>query len=216
MNGLPPAELKQPAEQPPGRRERNKARLRQSLIESAIELFDSRGVAETTVADVCERADVSEKTFFNYFPSRAQLLRAIADQSLEELFAQLDAAREQSGDTAGRVRVFFDNLAEAAEQRGPLRRELLSEMIHSGHDDGGRGEQARRLHDAFAAFLRGDDLRSDRELDSLVELVMGAFYVLMFNWANLDDYPLRRQAVAVAELLAESVTGTRLLKTKGE
>lgn len=206
MNELPPTELKTRAEQPPGRRERNKARLRQSLIEAAIELFDSRGVAETTVADVCERADVSEKTFFNYFPSRAQLLRAIADQSLEELFAQLDAAREQSRDTAGRVRAFFGNLAEAAEQRGPLRRELLSEMIHSGHGDGEQGEQARRLHDAFAAFLQGEDLRSDHELDTLVELAMGAFYVLMFNWANLDNYPLQRQAVAVAELLAETVT----------
>ncbi len=34
---------------------------------------------------------------------------------------------------------------------------------------------------------------------------MGAFYVLMFNWANLDGYPLREQARATAAFLADSM-----------
>jgi hypothetical protein len=35
---------------------------------------------------------------------------------------------------------------------------------------------------------------------------MGAFYVLMFNWASLDDYPLREHALATARFLADSMT----------
>ena len=35
---------------------------------------------------------------------------------------------------------------------------------------------------------------------------MGAFYVLMFNWANLDAYPLERQAEAAARFLADAMT----------
>ena len=37
-------------------------------------------------------------------------------------------------------------------------------------------------------------------------MLMGAFYVLMFNWAHLDDYSLRERALATAGFLADSVT----------
>ena len=37
----------------------------------------------------------------------------------------------------------------------------------------------------------------------------GAFYVLMFNFANLEDYPLRRQALAAARFLGDAMTNAR-------
>ncbi len=40
------------------------------------------------------------------------------------------------------------------------------------------------------------------------EMVQGAFYVLMFNFASLADYPLRRQALAAARFLGEAMTDT--------
>ena len=36
-------------------------------------------------------------------------------------------------------------------------------------------------------------------------MLLGAYYALMFNWANLEDYPLRRQARAGARLLADAL-----------
>ena len=41
-------------------------------------------------------------------------------------------------------------------------------------------------------------------------MLMGGYYVLMFNWANLDDYPLRKQALATARFLADSITTTSI------
>ena len=32
-------------------------------------------------------------------------------------------------------------------------------------------------------------------------MLLGAFYALMFNWAHLEDYPLRRQCAAAARFL---------------
>ena len=34
---------------------------------------------------------------------------------------------------------------------------------------------------------------------------MGAYYVLMFNWAHLEGYPLQRQAKAAAAFLADAL-----------
>ena len=60
---------------PLSRRERRKLEMRARILETARELFSDQGFQETRVADVCERADIAQKTFFNHFPTKLDLLR---------------------------------------------------------------------------------------------------------------------------------------------
>jgi AcrR family transcriptional regulator len=57
-----------------GLRERKKRATREAIAEAAMELFSERGFDEVTVAEVAEAADVSEKTVFNYFPTKEDLV----------------------------------------------------------------------------------------------------------------------------------------------
>src|SRR5574342_583964 len=102
---------------PPGstRRERRKFGLRARVLESAEILFDAQGVAATTVAEICERADVAQKTFFNHFASKQQLLRELAREALERLFVRLEEIRKRPGSTAERLSAFFRQIADDAE-----------------------------------------------------------------------------------------------------
>ena len=83
------------------RRERRKLELRGRMLEAAIRLFDERGVAATKVADICARADVAQKTFFNHFASKAQLLRALAEAASQQLLEEIEAARKDGRSTRG-------------------------------------------------------------------------------------------------------------------
>ncbi|MBE1467278.1 TetR/AcrR family transcriptional regulator [Kibdelosporangium phytohabitans] len=61
-----------------GRRERKKQRTRQALIDAAVDLFETDGYDETTVARIAEAADVSTRTFFLHFPAKEDVLLANA------------------------------------------------------------------------------------------------------------------------------------------
>src|SRR4051794_3292467 len=67
-----------------GLRERKKRQTRESIAVAAMELFQARGFDSVTVADVARAADVSEKTVFNHFSTKEDLVFAHSDDRLAE------------------------------------------------------------------------------------------------------------------------------------
>lgn len=63
-------------------RERKKRQTRRAIHDAALALALDRGLAQVTVADVCAAASISERTFFNYFPSKVAATLGLPDQPL--------------------------------------------------------------------------------------------------------------------------------------
>jgi AcrR family transcriptional regulator len=75
-----------------GLRERKKRQTRSAIAAAAMELFTQRGFEDVTVAEVAQAADVSEKTVFNYFPTKEELVFSGAEDRLDD---QVDAVRNR-------------------------------------------------------------------------------------------------------------------------
>jgi AcrR family transcriptional regulator len=198
-----------PAPEALTRRARRKLEVRARLLAAAEALFDQHGIAATKVSEICERADVAQKTFFNHFATKQDLLRALAASFLEELLVDVEAARKRQAGTPERLAAFFGCIVERALAAGPMRRELLTEIIHVSQTQRSGSENARVLRDAFGALiadgLAAGDVTRAHSRETLTDMLLGAFYVLMFNWAHLEGYALKRQALAAARFLGDAM-----------
>lgn len=74
-----------------GRRERLKTRTRDALIAAAQRLFAERGFTGTSVTDITDAADVSERTFYRYFAAKEDLLLIGIETVLGEAESRLRA-----------------------------------------------------------------------------------------------------------------------------
>lgn len=73
-------------------------RTRQAIADAALQLFTQHGFDHVTVAQIATAAEVAEKTVFNYFPTKADL---VFDADQDVLDALLAAVRDRtSGESA--------------------------------------------------------------------------------------------------------------------
>jgi AcrR family transcriptional regulator len=103
---------------PASLRERKKLATRRLLRRAALELVAERGLANVTVEDIAEAADVSPRTFFNYFPSKeAVLFGGDPDRAAELRDGIVNAAPGRPALDALRVVLAQDSQATADELR---------------------------------------------------------------------------------------------------
>lgn len=78
---------------------------RRRLLDSALELFGTKGYAATTLREVCSEARVTARNFYDHFSSREELLLALYDEVTSAHLAAVAAAMsEQPDDAMERVR----------------------------------------------------------------------------------------------------------------
>lgn len=130
------------------RRERKKRQTRRLLVETAIKLFTEQGYEQTIVAQIASTADVATKTFFNYFPSKEDVLFPDGDQRMAVPLGVIAGRRpgEPIADLLARVydEIRADYVNNGAEPRDPTAIASCAQLITTVPT-----LQARALHRAF-------------------------------------------------------------------
>ena len=99
-----------------GKRERTKAANREAILVAARRVFSDIGYGAASVRDVVRETDLATGTFYNYFPDKESVLRALVDEITVEARARVRAARTAATTLEGFVsagfRAYFEFLAE--------------------------------------------------------------------------------------------------------
>jgi len=133
-----------------GLRERKKARLRQQIIDTSIRLFRKRGYENTRVEDIVQILEISQPTFFRYFPSKDAVLREVGRRGFNCIKEHLETELSNDRTTAERLQRMYDDMAREVESDRPLWRAI----VLSGAMDPVRSPQMRRADEVAYALLK--------------------------------------------------------------
>jgi AcrR family transcriptional regulator len=199
------------------RLERRKLEVREKILAAAFDLFLGQGVAATTIEEICERADVANRTFFNHFATRQDMIRALAERRLVNLHdVVFDRADEA---IPARLVGVFDDIAAALAKSDDTYRELIGEMLATS----GYGVQRGfNLHDTFAELVKEGVARGEvsatHDAETLADIIVGALSGGIVNWTVDRTYSLQTNlhnlGVALAELLSAGVSRSSLRRRR--
>jgi AcrR family transcriptional regulator len=111
-----------------GRRERTKAANRTAILAAALDVFAEDGYEAAGVRDIIRRTDLASGTFYNYFPDKDAIFRALVEETGREARRRVRAARRGAATAEGFVeggfRAFFQYIVEDPQRFAFMRRNL--------------------------------------------------------------------------------------------
>jgi AcrR family transcriptional regulator len=150
-----------------GLRQTKKAATRQQIADTAMRLFVSHGFDHVTVAQIAAEAGVSEKTVFNYFPSKEDLFFDEVPDRLRELAAAIHARPEGESVLAALRRL---QLAQVARLTSPGFVQFARTLEGAPELVAKEGDVMARFSQALAESLRAEGLdeRDARTVSAMV------------------------------------------------
>src|SRR5580658_5836892 len=82
-----------------GLRERKKVRLRAQIVDTSMRLFRERGYENTRIDDIVELLEISQPTFFRYFPSKDAVLRDVGRRGFDCIRQHLETELSSKAST---------------------------------------------------------------------------------------------------------------------
>src|SRR6266436_5919674 len=170
-----------------GLRERKKARLRQEIIDTAVRLFRKRGYEKTRIDDIVQALEISQPTFFRYFPSKDAVLGEVGRRGFACITDHLRNELSSDAMTAEHLRRLYQELARHAEADRPL----WQAVVLSGAMDPVRSPGMREHKECALGLLREILAQGQKRgevsrafpVEHLAEFMEGLYNTTVRQWA---------------------------------
>jgi len=142
----------------PGRRERSKAANRAAILAAGRAVFGETGYGGASVRDIVRRTELASGTFYNYFPDKEAIFRALVAETGAEARRRVRSARRAARTPEAFVedayRAYFEFIAEDPERAAFLGRNAgaIRTMFDESQRPAGAGELAEDLRAAMARW----------------------------------------------------------------
>jgi AcrR family transcriptional regulator len=190
-------------------RERKKRRTREALLRSALELFTTQGYENTTVDEIAEAVDVSQRTFFRYFAGKEDAAFAVQAMTEAHFVAAVRARpAHEAPMEALRQAILqgWDAIRETVESAVPV--ELYLRMYRTIESTpallAAHLRRSAATEETIARLLaerEGVDVETDPRPRLAVAVFGGVIRVTERQWSTGEDFSLE----AIRTLTASSL-----------
>jgi AcrR family transcriptional regulator len=172
------------------------------LQTAAFELFDEQGFERTTVAEIARRAGLTQRTFFNHFADKREVLFGLSSEFQQEIVSGVAAC----ADTVPPLDAVVGALQAAADTMFEERRAAVTRRhrIIDANPELRERELSKRaaLTDAIAAALRA------RGLDDETSLLTASAGMLVEQTA-VQRWTQPAESRSLRELLSDALHSLR-------
>jgi AcrR family transcriptional regulator len=155
------------------------------LLEAAFALYGERGFEQTTVAEIAERAGLTERTFFRHFADKREVLFAGAD-ALRKLMISTVAQAPGSLAPIAAAAAGLEAAGALIQEGGELPRQRQAII-----DASSELQERELVKLAMLASALTDALRlrgvEDRVASLAAEAAIAVFKIAFVRWINAND-----------------------------
>jgi AcrR family transcriptional regulator len=190
-----------------GLRERKKLAVRRALGSAAVRLAVEQGLENVTIEDIAAEADVSRRTFGNYFSSKYEAICAPGADRARRIGAELLARPDGEPLWEALVNAVLTHYEGAGAEWSAGLRLMLGSPAIRGEYLKVCSEMQQALAEAIAART-GIDAEQDMSPEVLAGAVTAAAQVAVGRWAAADPpVPLQSLLRSVLDQLATACSG---------
>jgi AcrR family transcriptional regulator len=177
------------------------------LAEAALELYAERGFERTTVAEIAERAGLTERTFFRHFADKREVLFG-GSSSLEELLVGAVANAPDSFAPIEAVGAALDAVGAMFRDRREFSRQRQAIIAASAELRERELIKLASLSAALSEALRGRGV-SEPEASLTAEVGIAVFRIAFERWVSEPDHEDLQQLMRESLEQLRTVTAGR-------
>ncbi len=180
-----------------GLRERKKRAQRQAIYNIALSEFRNRGFDTVTVQEIAAEANISLKTFFNYFPSKQAILDECVEQLLAGFVTVIDEyTHDKRRSFKSRLSHLVQEMASALEADRDFWRMIFQESKLFNASGTIKDDEMEVYAHVTAFFREGQktgDVKTSLDPQQLAEIFFSIYYFTALNW--LADWWPKKQSL---------------------
>lgn len=169
-----------------GLREQKKAKTRKAIIDSAVQLFSSKGFEKTSIEDIATLAGIGKATVYTYFAGKRDIFLNYCDDELDEAFADLKTMEREGGGLLDQLVEFFMLKFKFVTQNREFGRQMLREMVFPKEGSEKAREHDGRyfefLEDLFRAAQARGELAASHDLFFLSVHFFSLYLGVLAGW----------------------------------
>ena len=159
--------------------------LHDRILTAGLDLFRKKGYDNTSVADICADAGVSEDEFHSVFDAKIDILHEYV-AALSVLLAEM-TPKTKAADTSvqATIQALVREIAEAIEADRALMAEVWPRGVFFSTDPkvkAGFRQMYERWEQIFTDGQTAGEIHHARDPRQLTEMMLGIAYVTIVNW----------------------------------
>lgn len=156
---------------------------RRKILDAALELIREKGLEDTRIIDIANKAGIGKGTVYDYFTSKEEVIAATVEDVVDRDFRNIFGEVDRAPDFETKLRLYIQAHLDILEAYGAFILLFAEKMLKAGAECSDeipaalnelRDEHIRKLQEIVAFGVETESLREGMDADRMMTFIISA------------------------------------------